>query len=200
MIFRPLELPQVLVLALPVASGLFLLQTVWTERRRERREPPRAWGPTLPSETAETEFSRTVTEVGRRAEEPPAPDAAIELEAVPAASVEGSAATERPVKTPARRARRTHAEVVAERAAALTEALDAIVEFVDAAPRRARAEACAKRVRHLVPSASRGVATTLFLSAVNDGVAPAQAQALAEDAAVEIAGALKATRTQRASQ
>jgi hypothetical protein len=80
------------------------------------------------------------------------------------------------------------------REANLDAALDAVVDFVDGAPRRARAEVCAVELARLVPKANRGPALVAYAAAVASGTAPGELQNLAEDVGVELARELQAVR------
>ena len=81
-----------------------------------------------------------------------------------------------------------------KRQASLDSALDAVVDFVDGQPRKARAEACAAALTSLVARSTRGPALVAFLAATSSGTAPGELQALAETVGVELAGQLQAVR------
>jgi hypothetical protein len=68
----------------------------------------------------------------------------------------------------------------------LDAALDAVVEFVDGAARRARAEACASELSRLLPKATRGPALVAFVAAIASGTALGELQVLAESVGVEL--------------
>ncbi len=85
-------------------------------------------------------------------------------------------------------------KTLVKREATLDAALDAVVDFVDGAPRRARAEACAAELSRLLPKATRGPALAAFVAATASGTAPGELQVLAEDVGVELAGELQAVR------
>ena len=74
-------------------------------------------------------------------------------------------------------------------------ALDAIIDFVDAPPRRAAAAVCADALVMAVPRTQRGPDLEAFLHAAGSGLAPSRLQVLAEDAGVEIATAIKEINT-----
>jgi hypothetical protein len=81
-----------------------------------------------------------------------------------------------------------------KRQASLDSALDAVVDFVDGQPRKARAEVCAAALTSLVPRSTRGPALAAFLAATTSGTAPGELQALAETVGVELAGQLQVVR------
>ncbi len=76
----------------------------------------------------------------------------------------------------------------------LDAALEAVVDFVDGQPRRARAQACADAIDRLVPKTRRGPAQTRFEAAVKSGTAPGELQEMAESVGIELARALHAVR------
>jgi hypothetical protein len=93
-----------------------------------------------------------------------------------------------------------------QKAAALTQlhkresyldyALDAIVGFVDAEPRRARARICAKALSDLVPRARRSPQFNDFLRDAESGKAPLTLQDDAELVGVQLATELKQVKTE----
>jgi hypothetical protein len=86
-----------------------------------------------------------------------------------------------------------------KREASLDAALEAVVDFVDGAPRRARAEACASELSRLLPKATRGPTLVAFVAAIASGTAPGELQILAESVGVELAGELQAVRREISS-
>ena len=87
-------------------------------------------------------------------------------------------------------------EELQRRQAALRQALDAVITFVDAPPRRAGATACADAVLRLVPRDERGPNLDAFLDAAGAKEAPGRLQDLAEESGVEMATAIKALNTE----
>ncbi|MFN2462514.1 MAG: hypothetical protein ABR573_01260 [Candidatus Dormibacteria bacterium] len=123
--------------------------------------------------------ARSFTPVG----EPPGP-----------ADVTGGARPGRQVE----RARRLGSATLARRESAAQRGLDAVVTFVDAAPRRAAAEACAEAILVAVPKTMRGAAVQAFLHAAEAQERPGRLQALAEAAGMELAVELRQIKSERA--
>jgi hypothetical protein len=86
-----------------------------------------------------------------------------------------------------------------KRETSLDAALDAVVDFVDGAPRKARAEACAGQLSRLLPKATRGPALTAFLTSTSSGTAPGELQVMAEAVGVELARELQSVRQEISS-
>ena len=86
-----------------------------------------------------------------------------------------------------------------KREASLDAALEAVVDFVDGAPRRARAEACASELSRLLPKATREPTLVAFVAAIASGTAPGELQILAESVGVKLAGELQAVRREISS-
>ena len=202
---EPLDFGRALAIGMPIGAVGYAFQTLLARRRRNRRRTARGWGPTLPAATSEEAVTRTVTHVGGGEDaDPAAASAAVELEGAELAAADVEAA-DIPVDTPTaprarpRRAPRSAADALRRQEAGLAAALDAVIAFVDVAPRRQRAVTCADELSRRVPRSRRGPATVLFIAAVADGLAPTQLQLLAEESGVEVATALKAVRTKLAA-
>src|ERR1035437_1732711 len=86
-----------------------------------------------------------------------------------------------------------------KREASLDAALEAVVDFVDGAPRRARPEACASELSRLLPKATREPTLVAFVAAIASGTAPGELQILAESVGVKLAGELQAVRREISS-
>ncbi len=126
--------------------------------------------------------------------EPPAATAEDSHPPVPASTKSRTAtAKQRPALAEAV-PKATPPKALLKREGDLDAALEAVVDFVDGQPRRARAEACADAIAGLVPKARRGPAQTRFDAAVKSGTAPGQLQDLAEAVGIELARALHAVR------
>ena len=78
----------------------------------------------------------------------------------------------------------------------LEDALDAIVGFVDAEPRRAKARICAKALSDLVPRARRSPQFNDFLRDAESGKGPSTLQDDAELVGVQLATELKQVKTE----
>jgi hypothetical protein len=86
-----------------------------------------------------------------------------------------------------------------KRESTLDKALDAVVDFVDGAARRTRAEACGSELARLMPKAARGPALAAFMAALAEGIAPGRLQVMAEEVGVELAVQLQAVRREMSS-
>jgi hypothetical protein len=78
----------------------------------------------------------------------------------------------------------------------LEDALDVIVGFVDAEPRRAKARVCAKSLDAIMPRARRPATLRAFLADAATAKSPSDLQEQAEDLGVELATELKEVKTQ----
>ncbi|GAC1327789.1 MAG: hypothetical protein NVSMB17_02310 [Candidatus Dormibacteria bacterium] len=96
-----------------------------------------------------------------------------------------------PPARPARKPTPDALQATARRQRALKRGLDAVITFVDAAPRQSHAATCAAVLARAVPRADRGEALTGFLDAARRGERPGRLQSMAEDAGVELALAIK---------
>ncbi|GAC1327595.1 MAG: hypothetical protein NVSMB17_01860 [Candidatus Dormibacteria bacterium] len=161
--FPAVPLPVSFAIGIPISLAAFAAQEAWLRRRRAHRAP--VGHPERPAADA-MGVSSAVLVTGSAPRRPAPP------------------AVRRRSADPAPRLRRRHA--------ALASGLDAIIDFVDRSPRRAAAAACAETLAHSIPSSQRGPATKAFLDAVGTTTPPSRLQALAEEAGVEVATAIKA--------
>jgi hypothetical protein len=218
-------IPQI---SLPIAFGIglslgvlgFVLQEVLGRRRTRRRlaagDAQGTWGGGT---------TATTTEV-KRAPEPPAPldsVAAAPPMPGPTASAAGlepaRARAEAPRKGPGRaekpapegqitpidtawiagrRQQAANERSLRKREAALDEALDALVSFVEGQPRRARAKSCAATLDRVLPKAGRSAELRAFLKDAAADASPSALQAAAEEIGLQLAGQLKAAKTELA--
>ena len=102
-----------------------------------------------------------------------------------------AATPKRPPAVPAKRPAANPTTALTRRRNGMKQALDAIIDFVDAPPRRAAATVCADALVMAVPRTQRGPDLEAFLQAAGSGLAPSRLQELAEDAGVEVATAIK---------
>ncbi|HEV3234606.1 MAG TPA: hypothetical protein VG329_08670 [Candidatus Dormibacteraeota bacterium] len=82
------------------------------------------------------------------------------------------------------------------REAVLEDALDVIVGFVDAEPRRAKASMCAKSLDAIMPRARRPATLRAFLADAVTAKSPSDLQDQAEELGIEFATELKEVKTQ----
>ncbi|MFN2465190.1 MAG: hypothetical protein ABR598_02875 [Candidatus Dormibacteria bacterium] len=111
--------------------------------------------------------------------------------AVKTTTAEAAAAKPATVRVAPRPARTTPVAAVVKRHAALNRGLDAVIEFVDGPARRGEATACADALLLAVPKGERGPELSRFLRAAGAKESPGRLQEIAEDAAVELAVAIK---------
>ncbi|HXA41660.1 MAG TPA: hypothetical protein VNV65_01975 [Candidatus Solibacter sp.] len=136
----------------------------------------------------------------------PAPDTVAAPAAVPAEPSTSAAKAPSPAASKASPAPAEPAaapkpsKALLKREADLDAALEAVVDFVDGQPRRARAQTCADAIDRLVPKSRRGPAQTRFEAAVKSGTAPGELQEMAESVGIELARALHAVREEIKTQ
>ncbi len=81
----------------------------------------------------------------------------------------------------------------------LADCLEALVDFADGAPRRARAASCVTVLTRLVPEPERTVSLQVFLAVFEAGVNPLKLQALAAPVALEMAVTMRRSVAEAAS-
>ena len=108
-----------------------------------------------------------------------------------AEAVVAKPAVARPTAVRKKRAPADPRAALRRRHAALSQGLEAIIAFVDGAPRRAAATACADALLLALPVSERGPQVAAFLHAVGAKLPPGKLQELAEDAGVEVATSIR---------
>ena len=185
-----MTIPQVSLLVafaigLPLGIVGYFLQEALIKRRRRRAhaavEAGTGWG-----EHAVATPTGTRTGTGTAVTGHAGRSAAVEVEAleeVEPAPPRGAAEAEK---------RRT--ALLRKHDAQLQQAVEAMVDFIEAPPRKARAVATAARVSALVPASRRGAALVAFLDGVAAGTTPSASQDAAEAAGIELARELRVVK------
>jgi hypothetical protein len=165
----PLALWQAFAIGLPLAIAGFVIQEMLLRRRAARGNRPLVASTTVPAVPA--------------ADTVPTVDAVATPDEVPMSAPGGA---DRPSSP--------WLPGLLELESDLDEAIEAIVDFVEAPPRLAGALGCAEELDRLVPGDHRGAAFAAFVNAVRTDARPTHLQQLADAVGVDLTAQLLAVR------
>jgi hypothetical protein len=186
MTFPGLSVWQAFAIGLPVAVvGLAIQELILRRRARRSRPTPAPIAEDNPAPPAPTPAAEPAAPVTAAPATPPAMPPA-----PPQAPPEAAVATQPEAEDPAS----PWLPGLLELEADLDQAIEAIVDFVNAPPRLAGAQACAEELERLVPEDRRGTAYSAFVSSLSDDAEPSQLQDLAEAVGVDLTAQLMAVR------